>query len=127
MKKILLILCFMFASICAQAGSADYNYCKTMKAQTISSFTWTQIPTTNDDSRIAIWIDLPAATTNTFNLLVSSYQTPGEPTTYGYTYREGDAPWILGINREIFLYGIYNGVGGVNGTLYYQELEYRGW
>lgn len=122
MKRMFLVLCLLVvaSSVYAKGKRSDYTFAVRRSSVSISSSTWTAIPVVNS-RRIAIKIDLLSGTTNHILLLWSSASTaPTDTTSFGDKMKEADPPWILPINKNVFLYGIASGDG--TETLIYQDL-----
>lgn len=111
--KITLILTGIFA-FAASAFAADrqvqpdFMKTGTMTITGLSPSSWTLIvaSTAGPTSRTAVWIDhSPNDTRNARIAITTSPVAPGT-TVFGYVYQTSDNPWIVSLDRRLFLWGI---------------------
>jgi len=115
------VACLLIATgVWAKNKRSDYTAVEEPVGVALSNDAWTAIPVVNN-RRIAVKLDLPAGETDYVSLLWSpDSSSPSAGTTLGDKYIEANPPWILPINKNVYLYGLASGDGAV--TINAQDL-----
>jgi len=124
MKRILMCLFIVIVSKMCFARGAEIRDVSPLLTVSVSSWTWTALPSTDsiDDERIAVMLGIPTSVSDNFIIYMTNSETPpSAAVTVGYTFNAGDPPWILPISARVYLWGVNTGTASQN--LYIQQLK----